>query len=619
MKGKLIKTFLTVLLTLITIINYLPARQANAATSIPQIKFSDAPRTEYTAGDRVGFNIYCPNYNGKVEYRVVLWEDSRKEYSDLWHSGNGHATRYYSNWKPKGNDIFTLGWPIFEPGSYRITVYAKRVGIANDRTAIPSFNCDSFMESVAFTVKSKGPIIESIQPTLDVVVNQGSTAILPAMVTALMSDNTNRQLRVAWETVDTSKMGEFNVYGRVEGTSLRAVVKVIVNQGVLNILSVSAESSYRVNISIGDSIEFLPNKNRFKITGTEGYAVDIKSIELSSDKRYIQLSTDFMIPGMWYTLSIDQSSNGFVVPGAGNNPYTVSIKGSNRIVGVGETIMANMTVNPSDAALSYSSSNPSIAAVNKNNGQILGVAKGTATIIVSGTRLGYNTGWTTFTVDVETQSQGVAAPEASIQSGDVNLGTEIYLSTSTPGAQIYYTLDGRTPSTLTSKYTGPITINSNTTIKAIAVKTGLNSSAVKEFNYKVKNISDASYVWLMDKSVSDKNYNYNYWYNQLNVVLDRVVGDKRILTIHDLTAKNISTKYDVNYDDVIFTETGTKTNLFISNIWDGTFKMEEFWNGYDRCIRFINLLNDEDDSNVELRIFNKINTYPKYLQEWFLQ
>lgn len=611
MKRKFIRTFLSMLLTMFTIFNYLPAGLAKAATVVPEIAFSDAPRTEYTVGERVGFNIYCPNYTGRVEYRVVLWEDSKKSYSDLWHPGNGHSTRYYSNWKPKGNDIFTLGWPIFEPGSYRITVYAKRVGVANGNTAMPGYNCDSFMESVAFTVRPKGPVVESILPIDDVMVNQGSAPILPGTVRVLMSDKTQKQLKVVWETLDTSKMGQFIVYGSVEGTSLKAVTKVIVNQGVFNILSVSAESSYKVNISIGDSIDFMPNRNRFKITSTEGYNVEIKSMELSSDKKYIQLSTEFMIPGMWYTLTLDQYNHGFVVPNAGNNANTVFITGSNRTIGVGETIVQSMTAKPSDAVLSFISSNQSVAVVNKYTGQISGVSPGTATIIVSGTRQGYNTGWTTFTVDVVSQPQGVAAPEVSVQTGDVSVGTQVYLTTSTPGASIYYTLDGRTPNINSTKYTGPITINSNITIRAIAIKSGFNNSPVRDFTYRIKNITTSLSIWLLDKSASAVNYNYNYWYGQFNVVLDRTINDRRILTINDLTAKNITSRYDVNYNDVIFTETGTETNLFKSNIWEGTFRMEEFWNGYDRCIKFTN------DDDVELHIFNKINSYPKYIQEWF--
>ena len=55
----------------------------------------------------------------------------------------------------------------------------------------------------------------------------------------------------------------------------------------------------------------------------------------------------------------------------------------------------------------------------------------------------------------------------------------ISIKTTTPGATIYYTLDGGTPTTSSTKYTDPLTENvSNVTIKAIAVKENMITSAV---------------------------------------------------------------------------------------------------------------------------------------------
>ncbi|MDF2673677.1 MAG: cell wall-binding protein [Clostridiales bacterium] len=122
---------------------------------LPKIQFTTAPTTEYTVGDRIKFNINALPYGGRVEYRVVLWEDAKKSYRDLWDAGNGHPTRYYTNWHPYGNETFTLGWPIFEPGDYRITVYVKRLGVPNNQAGLKGMNCDNYVESVAFKVKPK--------------------------------------------------------------------------------------------------------------------------------------------------------------------------------------------------------------------------------------------------------------------------------------------------------------------------------------------------------------------------------------------------------------------------------------------------------------------------------
>lgn len=62
------------------------------------------------------------------------------------------------------------------------------------------------------------------------------------------------------------------------------------------------------------------------------------------------------------------------------------------------------------------------------------------------------------------------------------------MSTTTTGATIYYTTDGTDPTTSSLKYTAPIPFLKNGTVRAIAVKDGMDNSAVSEFvktNYQV--------------------------------------------------------------------------------------------------------------------------------------
>jgi hypothetical protein len=79
----------------------------------------------------------------------------------------------------------------------------------------------------------------------------------------------------------------------------------------------------------------------------------------------------------------------------------------------------------------------------------------------------------------------VATPTASVASGAVAAGTQVTLSTATGSADIYYTTDGSTPSASSTPYTGAITINTATTVKAIAVKTGMINSATATFAYTI--------------------------------------------------------------------------------------------------------------------------------------
>ncbi len=69
----------------------------------------------------------------------------------------------------------------------------------------------------------------------------------------------------------------------------------------------------------------------------------------------------------------------------------------------------------------------------------------------------------------------MAAPQFSVPAGSVSDGTNVSLS-ATAGATIYYTTDGSTPSSSSTEYSSAITINSDVTIKAIAIKDGKVSS-----------------------------------------------------------------------------------------------------------------------------------------------
>jgi hypothetical protein len=80
---------------------------------------------------------------------------------------------------------------------------------------------------------------------------------------------------------------------------------------------------------------------------------------------------------------------------------------------------------------------------------------------------------------------GVKTPVATPGAGEVASGTSVTLATATEGAEIYYTLDGSSPDSTKTKYTGAITIASAVTIKAVAVKAGLTNSAVLEAAYTV--------------------------------------------------------------------------------------------------------------------------------------
>ena len=79
----------------------------------------------------------------------------------------------------------------------------------------------------------------------------------------------------------------------------------------------------------------------------------------------------------------------------------------------------------------------------------------------------------------------LAAPTASPAGGALISGSKVTLSSATAGADIYYTLDGSIPTTSSTRYTEPITVSSEGTIKAIAVKSGMIDSNIMSESYTV--------------------------------------------------------------------------------------------------------------------------------------
>jgi len=78
-----------------------------------------------------------------------------------------------------------------------------------------------------------------------------------------------------------------------------------------------------------------------------------------------------------------------------------------------------------------------------------------------------------------------ATPTLSIPSGTYSSAQAVTISDATTGATIYYTTNGSTPSTSSTKYTGAITVSSSETLEAIATASGYSTSAVASATYTI--------------------------------------------------------------------------------------------------------------------------------------
>ena len=90
----------------------------------------------------------------------------------------------------------------------------------------------------------------------------------------------------------------------------------------------------------------------------------------------------------------------------------------------------------------------------------------------------------TFTIETP-----AATPTFSPAPGTYSAAQQVTLSDATPGSSIFYTTDGATPTTSSTKYAGAISVDATTTIKAIATAAGSLTSGVGSATYTIETLT----------------------------------------------------------------------------------------------------------------------------------
>ena len=105
--------------------------------------------------------------------------------------------------------------------------------------------------------------------------------------------------------------------------------------------------------------------------------------------------------------------------------------------------------------------------------------------------IAFKTGMTNSTIssatfNISSSSPQVAVPTFNIEPGTYNSAQSIILTSATPNATIKYTTDGSLPSETNGNiYSEAILIVATTTVKAIAFKTGMTSSAISSATFNI--------------------------------------------------------------------------------------------------------------------------------------
>src|ERR1035437_5658514 len=77
------------------------------------------------------------------------------------------------------------------------------------------------------------------------------------------------------------------------------------------------------------------------------------------------------------------------------------------------------------------------------------------------------------------------APAFSLGAGSYSGPQSVIITDATPGVDIYFTIDGTSPTAASTLYSTPITISSSGTLSAIAVATGFANSTVTSADYEI--------------------------------------------------------------------------------------------------------------------------------------
>ncbi|MDP7979588.1 chitobiase/beta-hexosaminidase C-terminal domain-containing protein [Bacillus sp. WLY-B-L8] len=114
-------------------------------------------------------------------------------------------------------------------------------------------------------------------------------------------------------------------------------------------------------------------------------------------------------------------------------------------------------------------------------------------------------------LDITNSLADLKAPvvTATPGGGVFSASQKVTLTTNEP-ANMYYTLDGTTPTTSSALYTGGLTISQSTTLKVLAVDNAGNQSKVKAFRYIIKTAAPADVTNLIVSAVRNSSIDLSW-------------------------------------------------------------------------------------------------------------
>ncbi len=240
-----------------------------------------------------------------------------------------------------------------------------------------------------------------------------------------------------------------------------------------------------------------------------------------------------VIEGLFFDPSIDSTPT--TPPTTTNTPpvvvtntapvVTVAANNTSFVAPASVTLTANATDSDGIAKVEFFQGSTSLGTVTSapytfvwNN-----VAAGNYTVTAKATdTLGLSTTSSAISVSVTNAPVIVATPTISPNGGTYTNSATVSLATTTSGATIRYTLDGSTPTSSSTAYTGAFTLTNTATVKAIAFASGMTASSVSSATFT---ITKPVVVGNSAKFVKADNTTRGNWKNVYGAEGYTVIGD----------------------------------------------------------------------------------------------
>ncbi|MFB9329194.1 glycoside hydrolase family 3 N-terminal domain-containing protein [Paenibacillus aurantiacus] len=255
-----------------------------------------------------------------------------------------------------------------------------------------------------------------------------------------------------------------NLYGSTAWVGARLSVELNAGVQTLRVLGVSGAFDVKSIAFEPAAVHQANNEKKLHIEAEQFAAAGQQVIQYGSN----QTNLGYTVAGSTFDYAVNIPADGY---------YKVTLQYATPQGNVSAAIAANGVTKGSFAL-------PATGGWEKFEAQfgVVQLSAGVQTIRISDNGDGFNLDWLTIEpgVPVPTIEQTAAPKPVLTKAAD---GTkQVSFRTATDGAAIHYTIDGTLPTAVSTKYTGPITLNADTVIRAVAIKAGMTNSYAAYFS-----------------------------------------------------------------------------------------------------------------------------------------